>query len=86
NANDFKRLRVLNPALLNDAQASEILKAYSPLKQRTINTIFEEIEMEDRINFDRTILKCFGIEETLLESLYSTLAAAVNDRVSMRDR
>lgn len=86
NANDFKRLRVLNPALLNDAQASEILKAYSPLKQRTINTIFEEIKMEDRINFDRTILKCFGIEETLLESLYSTLAAAVNDRVSMRDR
>jgi hypothetical protein len=84
NANDFKRLRVLNPDLLNEQQILEILEAFEPLKQRPIRTIFDEVEMEDRINFDKTILRCFGIEENVLLSLYRTLVSAVSDRVTMK--
>lgn len=42
--------------------------------------------MEDRINFDKTILRCYGIEESVLESLYQTLVLAVNDRVTMKEK
>lgn len=86
NANYFKRLRVLNPDLLSDEQAIEILEIFAPLKLRPIKTIFEEVEMEDRVNFDKTILRCYGIDENILESLYQTLLSAVCDRVTMKDR
>lgn len=86
NANYFKTLKVLNPELLNSRQINDIFRAFQPLKQRSILTIFEEVQMEDRKNFDRIILRSFGIEETILESLYQTLLTSVNDRVSMKDR
>ncbi|WP_165025435.1 N-6 DNA methylase [Dysgonomonas sp. ZJ279] len=86
NANDFKRLRVLSPNTLKEQQINSILEAFEPLKQRPIGTIFEEIKMPDRINFDKTILRCYGIDESILESLYQTLASAVNDRVTMKNK
>jgi len=86
NANYFKKLRVLNPDSLNQQSATEILSAFQPLKNRPIKTIFEEVTMEDRINFDSVILRCYGIEENILESLYQTLVSAVSDRVTMKER
>lgn len=86
NANYFKQLRILNPNSLNEQQVSEILEAFAPLKQRPISTIFEEIKMEDRIAFDKIILRSYGINESILNSLYQTLVSAVNDRVTMKER
>ncbi|MDK2837383.1 MAG: hypothetical protein PWR15_452 [Bacteroidota bacterium] len=86
NADYLKQLRILNPDLLNDTQKSEILAAFQPLKQRKIKNIFEEVQEEDRINFDKTILRSFGINETLLENIYSLLTTSVNDRISMKNR
>lgn len=86
NANYFKQLRILNPDSLNKQQVSEILEAFAPLKRRPISTIFDEIKMEDRIAFDKTILRSYGINESILNSLYQTLVSAVNDRVTMKAR
>jgi hypothetical protein len=86
NADYLKQLCILNPDLLNDTQKSEILAAFQPLKQRKIKNIFEEVQEEDRINFDKTILRSFGINETLLENIYSLLTTSVNDRISMKNR
>jgi hypothetical protein len=86
NANYFKRLKVLNPDSLNEQQNTEISEAFQPLKKRKIKTIFEEVEMEDRINFDKTILRSYGIDESILASLYQTLVSSVNDRVAMKER
>lgn len=86
NANYLKQLRVLNPDLLNDTQKSDILSAFQPLKHREIKTIFEEVQKEDRINFDKTILRSFGIDENLLDSIYSLLTSSVDDRVSMQNK
>jgi hypothetical protein len=77
NANYFKALRVLNPNKLNAQGKKQILKAFQPLKQREIGTFFEEIKKADRINFDKTVLKAFGIDETILPSLYQILSSAV---------
>ena len=43
----------------------------------------EEVARTDRHNFDATILRCFGLDEKLLDSLYNILIGAVNDRISM---
>jgi hypothetical protein len=86
NANYLKQLRILNPDLLSEQRKSDILAVFQPLKHRKIEDIFTETQKTDRINFDRTILRSFDIDENLLESIYSLLTNSVNDRVSMQDR
>lgn len=86
NANYFKALRVLNPKKLNAQGKKQILNAFQALKQREIGTFFEEIKKADRINFDKIVLKVFGIDETILPSLYQILSSAVYDRVTMKER
>ncbi|GHT01637.1 hypothetical protein AGMMS49525_02940 [Bacteroidia bacterium] len=86
NANYLKQLRILNPDLLSEQQKTDILTAFQPLKHREIGTIFTEVQKADRINFDKTILRSFGIDESLLDSIYSLLISSVDDRVSMQDR
>ena len=86
NANYLKQLRVLNPDLLSVEQKSAILEAFQPLKNREIETISKETLKQDRINFDKTILRSFGIDESLLENIYSLLVTSVNDRVMMKER
>lgn len=86
NANYLKQLKGLNPDLLNESQKTEIISAFQPLKQRDVCTIFEEVHNEDRIYFDKTILRCYGIDERLLDSIYSLLINSVTDRVCMQKR
>ena len=43
----------------------------------------EEVTLTDRRNFDATVLRCFGLDEKLLDSLYNILIGAVNDRISI---
>jgi hypothetical protein len=86
NANYLKQLRILNPDLLSEQQKTDILTAFQPLKYRKIESIFAEVQKQDRINFDKIILRSFGIDENLLESIYSLLTGSVDDRVLMHDR
>ncbi|MEI6434290.1 MAG: N-6 DNA methylase [Bacteroidota bacterium] len=86
NANYFKTLRVLNPDLVSANSVKKIKKAFQPLKARAIKTIFEEVKQTDRINFDKTVLKAFGIDDMILKSLYQILSSAVNDRVTMKEK
>ena len=86
NANYLKQIRILNPDLLSGQQKTSILMAFQPLKHREIESIFAEVQKPDRINFDKTILRCFSIDENLLDSVYSLLTISVNDRVSMQNR
>ena len=86
NANYLKRLKILNPDLLSAQQKVDILAAFQPLKHREVETIFIEVKRKDRINFDKTILRSFGIDEHLLDYIYSLLTTSVFDRISMQDR
>lgn len=86
NANYFKALKVLNPNGLTAKAKQEIKKAFQTLKNREIETIYEELRKPDRINFDKIVLRSFGIDEKILPSLYRILSTAVDDRVTMRER
>jgi hypothetical protein len=86
NADYLKQLHILNLNLLSEWQKSDILTAFQPLKSREIEPIFNEVQKQDRINFDKTILRCFGMDEKLLDKIYSLLTTSVCDRISMKSR
>ncbi len=86
NANYFKTLRVLNPNRLTEKAKKDIIKAFQPLKNREIETLFSELKKQDRVNFDKVILRSFGIDENKLQSLYQILSATVNNRVSLKEK
>lgn len=86
NADLLKQLKMLNPNLLNKKKVDAIISAFQPIKSRTINSVMEEVTRTDRRNFDATILRCFGLDEKLLDSLYNILITSFSDRVSMSER
>ena len=86
NADFLKQIKMLNPNLLNGKDADAIIAAFQPIKNRTINSIMDEIARTDRRNFDATVIKSFGLDENLLDSLYNILITSVNDRISMSRR
>lgn len=86
NADFLKQLKMLNPNLLNREKVDAIISAFRPIKNRPINSVMEEATLADRRNFDATILKCFGLDEKLLDNLYNILIGTVNDRISMSKR
>jgi restriction endonuclease bseMII len=83
NADFLKQLKMLNPDLLNKEKVDAIIFAFRPIKNRPINSVMEEVTLTDRRNFDATVLRCFGLDEKLLDSLYNILIGAVNDRISI---
>lgn len=86
NADFLKQLKMLNPNLLSKKDVDAIITAFRPLKKRDINSVIDEVTRTDRRNFDATVLRCFGLDEKLLDSLYNILVGAVNDRISMSKR
>lgn len=83
NADFLKQLKMLNPNLLSNKSIDTIISAFRPIKNRTINSVMEEVTRTDRRKFDIVILKCFGLDEKLLDNLYNVLISAVNNRISM---
>ncbi|MFA6540897.1 MAG: N-6 DNA methylase [Bacteroidota bacterium] len=86
NANYFKKLKILNPNSLSAKSIEKIKTAFQALKNRPIEIIFEEIKKKDRIHFDEVVLSAFGIDISILPTLYDLLSTTVYNRVSMRDR
>ena len=86
NANYFKKLKILDPALLDAAQVAAIKKAFLPLMQRQVGDIFSEVGKADRIGFDRVVLAAYGLDPGILENLYQTLLNSVTDRITLKEK
>lgn len=56
-------MMILNPALLTEKAQNEIIAAFHPLKDRNVLETAEEINQEDRVHFDHTTLRAFGIDK-----------------------
>ena len=54
---------MLNPKLVSSEDRLKILHAFEKLKSREIRKTDEELCSSDRIEFERTVFKSFGIEE-----------------------
>ena len=86
NSNYLKTIRILNPDLLSEESRKEIISAFSPLKNRLVGDIVDELVQPDRIAFDAVVLKSFGLDSRLLHDIYSLLKCAVVERVSMKSK
>ncbi|MBL1215072.1 MAG: SAM-dependent DNA methyltransferase [Ignavibacteriae bacterium] len=85
NASYFKKLKLLNPSTLSQSSRSKILASFASLTSREIMNIDQEVEMQDRIEFDETIFRAFNIDETILQRLYELLITLVNERVTLSE-
>ncbi|MFZ5641683.1 MAG: N-6 DNA methylase [Bacillota bacterium] len=67
-----ERLFMLNPYLLTKNQATEIKEKFKPLLDRAVLPILDELEQDDRKEFDDAVFRAFGIEgykNKIIESL-----------------
>lgn len=66
-------------------QKNEIIESFNILIRREILEIRDEVEMQDRIDFDKTVLRAYNIDEAILPKFYDLLVASVYERVSLSE-
>lgn len=65
-------------------QKAAILKAFQPLKHRSILRIPEEVKQPDRQVFDATVLKAIGLDpKKYLKPIYEGLCELVRERIEL---
>lgn len=75
---------MLNPALLSEHQITSIKASFQPLLQRDVKSLFEELEEDDRKNFDLTVLRSYGLE-TFYENIKKSLVSLLKVRLSQKN-
>lgn len=86
NANYFKQISFLDPDKLSNSQRKKIIKKFEKLKHRKIGTVAEELKMTDRIDFDKTVMTCYGLNTEVLPTIYDLLSTLVYNRISMKSK
>ena len=86
NKDSISKCYILNPALLTEGQATDIMEKFSALAERGIVDISQDLNDPIRQEFDRAVLNAFGIGdyfERIVESLKAMrrIRKAVNQRV-----
>jgi hypothetical protein len=70
----FEKVYMINPNIISDEDANEIIELFQKLKSRDVLNVQEELEMKDREEFDRKVLHSIGCEylhEKIKESILS---------------
>lgn len=58
----FEKVYMINPNIISDKDAVQIIELFQKLKQREVLNVQEELEMKDREVFDRKVLQSIGCE------------------------
>lgn len=74
---------MLNPKLLSSSQKEEILKAFELLLKRKILPVEQELNQEDRKNFDFIVLKAYGMD-SIYNEIKESLLSMMNVRLGAR--
>ncbi|MBX9182939.1 SAM-dependent DNA methyltransferase [Paeniclostridium sordellii] len=77
-----ERFRMLNPELISNESRNEIIELYKKLELREVKPIVEELEQIDRVEFDKAVLKAFGLEDQY-KSIKTSLLHLFNIRKSV---
>ncbi len=73
-ATKFERdFKILNPNLLTNEQKQRIITAFEPIKHRDRLPLEEEVEMEDRINYESVLMDIYGLSEYYEQIKHSLL-------------
>ena len=80
NKNRFEKyMHILDFTTLDNADRNKIITSFESLKSRRVMDIFDELESEDRIKFDQTIIDVFKIPVSL-DKIYEDLITLVSLR------
>ncbi len=74
NSKNIAKCRMLNPKLISRNYRNKIVEAFRPLLNRDIKSVREELSSLDRMVFEKTVMKAFGIEDCLAPIVYSLLS------------
>jgi type I restriction-modification system DNA methylase subunit len=84
-ATKFERdFKILNFQLLSNEQKGNIINAFQPIAQRNRMPLEQEIEQEDRINFETVLFESFGIAEHY-EAIKSSLLHLYKIRFAVKE-
>lgn len=87
NANFFKeRIRILNPGLLTPEQKERIIDKFKIVAERNVLDVEQEVEQIDRMDFDKEVFNCYGLDDTQISFFYSLLLDLVNNRIQMKNK
>ena len=81
NASSLAKTFMLNPDLLSKESKNKIIKAFNELKKRDILPFQEEIEQEDRITFEKTVLDCYNVLH-LFEPIKNSIVSMQTTRLA----
>lgn len=77
----FEKVYMINPNIISEEDAYEIVELFHKLKLRNVLNAQEEFEMKDREVFDRKVLQSIGCEH-----LYERMKASIMSMQSTRHR
>ena len=80
-----KAFKVLNPELLSDAQKKEIIEAFQPIFNRDRLPLEKELEQKDRIDFELTLLRIYGLEK-YYDTIKQTLLYLYKIRFAVKEK
>ncbi len=58
-----KNFKILNPKYINESAQKIIIDLYKKVEKREVRPLLEELEMKDREEFDKAVMRAFGIDE-----------------------
>jgi len=79
---EMSNLIVVNPLLLPDIVQQKLLQLFSKLKNRRLESIFQETTLTDRFEFDEVLLEYLGLGSKELNQLYKSVCTITNSRLS----
>ena len=84
-ATKFERdFKILNPNILSQEQKNEIVELFRPIMKRNRLPLEQELESEDRIAFENTLMEVYGISE-YYEPIKNSLKQLYRIRFAVKD-
>ncbi|MHA1557531.1 MAG: hypothetical protein ACTSPM_11435, partial [Candidatus Heimdallarchaeota archaeon] len=78
---DMNNHRIINPKIIPQKIQQEIISRFQPIKDRTIQSIFEEAKMSDRLEFDKVIFKWLNLSEKEICEFYNSFIELTKSRL-----
>jgi len=79
--NDFNILPIIDPRKIPIKLKNNLLAKFQPIINRGIKSIFEEVNLPDRREFDKLIFNWLGLSEKEVEEIYSSLINLISQRL-----
>ena len=81
---DFEGILVLDPDSLDEKETAALIEAFRPLTERRTLPVVDELQREDRTNFDTSYMTMLGLQLDEAETTRLTLARELREAMAER--